>query len=173
MEIDFLIAKPITTSRHNISPIEVKSGQRYTLNSLRKCIAKYGSQLSTPYVLHDKDMKIEDGIVYLPLYMTPLLWIIWKKQLTYQELLTACNVFLGMAQSKESMETVLNVQSPCRKACLKIAQHDRKMNFKQDLRLITNHFYAIIIICQISIKDYLCKQQECNWLLETVNIVSF
>ena len=73
MEIDFLIAKPITTSRHNISPIEVKSGQRYTLNSLRKCITKYGSQLSTPYVLHDKDMKIEDGIVYLPLYMTPLL----------------------------------------------------------------------------------------------------
>ncbi len=73
MEIDFLIAKPVTTSRHNISPIEVKSGQRYTLNSLRKCIAKYGSQLSTPYVLHDKDVKIEDGIVYLPLYMTPLL----------------------------------------------------------------------------------------------------
>ena len=73
MEIDFLIAKPVTTSRHNISPVEVKSGQRYALNSLRKCIAKYGSQLSTPYVLHDKDMKIEDGIVYLPLYMTPLL----------------------------------------------------------------------------------------------------
>ena len=73
MEIDFLIAKPVTTSRHNISPVEVKSGQRYTLNSLRKCIAKYGSQLSTPYVLHDKDVKIEDGIVYLPIYMTPLL----------------------------------------------------------------------------------------------------
>lgn len=73
MEIDFLIAKPVTTSRHNISPIEVKSGQRYTLNSLRKCIAKYSSQLSTPYVLHDKDVKTEDGIVYLPLYMTPLL----------------------------------------------------------------------------------------------------
>ena len=73
MEIDFLIAKPVTTSRHNISPIEVKSGQRYTLNSLRKCIAKYSSQLSTPYVLHDKDVKTEDGIVYLPLYMAPLL----------------------------------------------------------------------------------------------------
>ena len=73
MEIDFLIAKPVTTSRHNISPIEVKSGQRYTLNSLKKCIAKYGSQLSTPYVLHDKDVKMENGIVYLPLYMAPLL----------------------------------------------------------------------------------------------------
>lgn len=73
MEIDFLISKPVTTSRHNISPIEVKSGNRYTLTSLKKCIAKYGNQLATPYVLHDKDVKVEEGIVYLPLYMTPLL----------------------------------------------------------------------------------------------------
>lgn len=73
MEIDFLITKSRTTSRHNISPIEVKSGKRYTITSLKKCMAKYGSQLATPYVLHDKDVKVEDGIVYLPLYMTPLL----------------------------------------------------------------------------------------------------
>ena len=73
MEIDFLIAKPTITSRHNISPIEVKSGRQYTITSLRKCIKKYEKQLATPYVLHDKDLKIEDGIVYLPLYMTPLL----------------------------------------------------------------------------------------------------
>lgn len=73
MEIDFLISKPVTTSRHNISPIEVKSGNKYTLTSLKKCIAKYGNQLSTSYVVCDKDLKEEDGIVYLPLYMTPLL----------------------------------------------------------------------------------------------------
>ena len=73
MEIDFLISKAVTTSRHNISPIEVKSGNRYAINSLKKCIAKYGNQLSTPYVLHDKDLKEDNGIVYLPLYMTPLL----------------------------------------------------------------------------------------------------
>lgn len=73
MEIDFLIAKPTTTSRHNISPVEVKSGSRYTLTSLTKCIAKYAKDLSLPYVLHDKDVKIENGIVFLPLYMTPLL----------------------------------------------------------------------------------------------------
>ncbi|MCD8291504.1 MAG: ATP-binding protein [Prevotella sp.] len=73
MEIDFLIAKAKTTSRHNISPIEVKSGKRYTLKSLKKCIAKYSNQLSTPYVLHDGDLKEENGITYLPLYMTPLL----------------------------------------------------------------------------------------------------
>jgi len=73
MEIDFLIQKPTVTNRHNISPIEVKSSSRYTLTSLKKCIKKYGSYLSTPYVLHSTDVKVEDGIVYLPLYMTPLL----------------------------------------------------------------------------------------------------
>lgn len=73
MKIDFLIAKQKATSRHNISPIEVKSGSVYTTSSLKKCIAKYGNQLSTPYVLHDKDVSEKDGIVYLPQYMTPLL----------------------------------------------------------------------------------------------------
>ena len=73
MEIDFLIAKSKITTRHNISPIEVKSSARYTLTSLRKCIAKYGSYLSTAYVIHPADLKEEDNIVFLPLYMCPLL----------------------------------------------------------------------------------------------------
>lgn len=73
MEIDFLISKPVITSRHNISPIEVKSGSRYALASLKKFMVKYDNHLSSPYVLHDKDLKVEDGIVFLPLYMTPLL----------------------------------------------------------------------------------------------------
>jgi hypothetical protein len=73
MEIDFLIAKDVITSRHNISPIEVKSSNRYTLSSLQKCIKKYGNQLATPYVIHSNDLKIENGITYIPLYMTPLL----------------------------------------------------------------------------------------------------
>lgn len=69
MEIDFLIRKPSVTSRHNISPIEVKSSTRYTLSSLEKCISKYGKYLSTPYVLHSSDLMEKDGITYLPLYM--------------------------------------------------------------------------------------------------------
>lgn len=73
MEIDFLIAKSKISSRHNISPIEVKSGKRYALTSLNKCIKKFGEYLHTPYVLHTADLNIEDGITYLPLYMTPLL----------------------------------------------------------------------------------------------------
>ena len=73
MELDFLIAKPTITSRHNISPIEVKSTSRYTIASLNKCILKYKEYLSTPYVIHTSDLEQKEGIVYLPLYMTPLL----------------------------------------------------------------------------------------------------
>ena len=73
MEIDFLIAKSKITSKHNISPIEVKSGGKYTLTSLKKCREKYTEQLDMLYVLHKNDLKVEEGIVYLPLYMTPLL----------------------------------------------------------------------------------------------------
>lgn len=73
MEIDFLIQKSNITSRHNISPIEVKSSRRYTITSLQKFMKKYKNYLATPYVLHSSDLKLEDGILYLPIYMTPLL----------------------------------------------------------------------------------------------------
>lgn len=73
MEIDFLITKSKVSSRHNISPIEVKSGKNYTLTSLRKFMKKYDEQTHIPYVLHTNDLKKEEGIIYLPLYMTPLL----------------------------------------------------------------------------------------------------
>jgi len=73
MEIDFLISKSKITSRHNISPIEVKSSTRYSLSSLKKFMEKYKPLLSTPYVLHDGDVNVKEDIVYLPLYMTQLL----------------------------------------------------------------------------------------------------
>lgn len=73
MEIDFLIAKNRLTNKHNISPIEVKSGERYTLSSINKFRDKYAEYTAVPYVLHTKDFKEEDGIVYLPIYMTMFL----------------------------------------------------------------------------------------------------
>lgn len=73
MEVDFLIRKRTITSRHNICPVEVKSSSRYTYTSLNKFRAKYAEQLATPYVMHTGDVEIQDGVVFLPLYMTPLL----------------------------------------------------------------------------------------------------
>lgn len=73
MEIDFLITKGKVTSRHNISPIEVKSGKRYTFNSLKKFMDRYHEQLNTPYILHTLDLMEKEGIIYLPVYMAWLL----------------------------------------------------------------------------------------------------
>ena len=73
MQVDFLIQKEVVTSRHNISPIEVKSSTGYTLTSIQKCVRKFGQYLSTPFVLHTNDVERKNGLVYLPLYMTGLL----------------------------------------------------------------------------------------------------
>ena len=73
MEIDFLIPKPVITNRHNISPIEVKSGKSFTTTSLNKLRAKFAPMLAEAYVLHPGDVEEKDGVIYLPLYMAGLL----------------------------------------------------------------------------------------------------
>ena len=73
MEIDFLIAKSKISNGHNIIPIEVKSGKNYTLTSLKKFKTRYAAHVHTPVVLSPSDLKEEDGILFLPLYMAPLL----------------------------------------------------------------------------------------------------
>ena len=73
MEVDFLVSKPDLTRMHNIIPIEVKSNKEYSAVSLGKFRRKYSDTLHTPIVLHPKDLKTEDGILHLPLYMTPLI----------------------------------------------------------------------------------------------------
>lgn len=73
MEIDFLISAHKITSKHNIIPIEVKSGERYTYSSLNKLVEKYKDFLDKPIIIHTKDFKEENNIIYLPIYMTELL----------------------------------------------------------------------------------------------------
>lgn len=73
MEIDFLIAKSRITSRHNISPIEVKSSTGFTTVSLEKCIKKYGTHLAQSYIVHTGDLAQEGDHLYIPLYMVPCL----------------------------------------------------------------------------------------------------
>lgn len=73
MEIDFLITKSKITSKHNITPIEVKSGKNYTYSSLEKFNLKYKDYLDKPIIIHQDDLKEENGILYLPIYMTSLL----------------------------------------------------------------------------------------------------
>lgn len=73
MEIDFLVSKPVITNCHNISPIEVKSSNSYTITSLNKLRTKFAPMLAESYVLHPADVEVKDGVVYLPLFMASLL----------------------------------------------------------------------------------------------------
>ena len=73
MEIDFLLSKSAITSKHNIIPIEVKSSKNYTYSSLNKLISKYKDYLAQSIIIHTSDLKIENNILYLPIYMTMLL----------------------------------------------------------------------------------------------------
>lgn len=73
MEVDFLVPKPVISSRHNIHPIEVKSSSRYTLTSIGRFARKFDKYVAEPIVLHTSDVKVEDGVIYLPLYMGGLL----------------------------------------------------------------------------------------------------
>lgn len=73
MKIDFLISDDNITSKRNIIPIEVKSGERYTFSSISKLVTKYSDYLGKPIILHTKDLKDENGILYVPVYMTGLL----------------------------------------------------------------------------------------------------
>ena len=73
MEIDFLISSNKVTSKHNIIPIEVKSGERYTFTSLEKLKNKYSEYLAEPIIIHTKDLKEDKGILYVPVYMIGLL----------------------------------------------------------------------------------------------------
>lgn len=65
MEIDFLIRK-----NKKICPVEVKSSTYKKHSSLDKFISKYSSKVGNKYIIYTKDFKIEDGMVYLPVYMT-------------------------------------------------------------------------------------------------------
>ena len=73
MEVDFLISADKITSKHNIIPIEVKSGNRYTFTSLKKLKNKYNDYLGESIIIHTKDLKEESDILYIPIYMTSLL----------------------------------------------------------------------------------------------------
>lgn len=73
MKIDFLVSDNKITSKHNIIPIEVKSGERYKFSSITKLVSKYNDYLGKPIIIHTKDLKDENGILYIPVYMTELL----------------------------------------------------------------------------------------------------
>lgn len=67
-EIDFLIS-----DGHKISPIEVKSSGYKSHTSLDVFCKKFSDRVQNKYIIYTKDLKREQGIDYLPVYMTMFL----------------------------------------------------------------------------------------------------
>ncbi len=63
MEIDFL-----SIENRKVTPIEVKSSDRFTITSLTKFKKAFGNRVTSGIVVYDGDYKNEDGIVYVPIF---------------------------------------------------------------------------------------------------------
>lgn len=72
MEIDFLIVRPYPDAamKPRISPIEVKSGKRYSTVSLDKFATKFAGRIGEEYVLHPRQASHDGHRRLLPLYMS-------------------------------------------------------------------------------------------------------
>ena len=69
MEIDFLLSNN-SKLKYKLYPIEVKSGKRYSLNSIKKFRDKYKNRIGECSVIHPKNLSVNDDIVCIPPYMT-------------------------------------------------------------------------------------------------------
>lgn len=67
-ELDFVIA-----DKHKVSPVEVKSSSYKSHKSLDEFSQKFSERILNKYVIYTKDLKCEDGVDYLPVYMTMFL----------------------------------------------------------------------------------------------------
>ena len=67
-EVDFLIA-----DEYKVSPIEVKSSGYKSHASLDVFCDKFSNRVQNKYIIYTKDLKREQGIDYIPVYMTMFL----------------------------------------------------------------------------------------------------
>ena len=67
-EVDFLIA-----DGDKISPVEVKSSGYKAHASLDAFCKKFSARIKNKYLIYTKDMRKEEGVQYLPAYMTMFL----------------------------------------------------------------------------------------------------
>ncbi len=72
-EVDFVMAQG-----KKVIPIEVKSSMSSRHVSLDRFVEKYGpKRVKNPMVVHTKDLRIDGGIIYVPVYMASLIpkWV--------------------------------------------------------------------------------------------------
>ena len=64
IEIDFLIR-----NGKKICPIEVKSGEYKKHTSIDRFVKKYSSKTGESFIVYNKDLKVENGVTCIPVYL--------------------------------------------------------------------------------------------------------
>lgn len=68
IEIDFLISNN-SKMKYKVYPIEVKSGTRYSTESLLRFREKYKGRIGGCYIVHPRNLSVKDDILCIPPYM--------------------------------------------------------------------------------------------------------
>lgn len=63
----------ILPSISGIVPLEVKSGRSTPHRSLDVLVQKYRDRIGKAFVIHSKDLRVDDDITYVPIYMIPFM----------------------------------------------------------------------------------------------------
>lgn len=69
IEIDFLLSNN-SKLKYRMTPIEVKSGKKYSVESLKRFKEKYKTRIGECYVIHPRNLSFKDDIICIPPYMT-------------------------------------------------------------------------------------------------------
>ncbi len=68
IEVDFLISNG-SKIKQKIYPIEVKSGKRYTTDSLDEFVKRFSSRIGQAYIVHPKNLCFRGDVLCIPSYM--------------------------------------------------------------------------------------------------------
>ncbi|MCL1811858.1 MAG: DUF4143 domain-containing protein, partial [Methanomassiliicoccaceae archaeon] len=68
VEIDFLI-----TVDGRVCPVEVKSSRYNKHSSLDRFMEKFRKRVGQPYIIYTKDLKVDNGVFFIPIYMSMFL----------------------------------------------------------------------------------------------------
>ena len=68
VEIDFLLSSGGKT-KNMVIPIEVKSGKRYQIKSLKRFKDNYKNRIAQAYIIHPRNLSLKEDILCIPPYM--------------------------------------------------------------------------------------------------------
>lgn len=72
IEVDFLLSNGSKT-KFRVNPVEVKSSKNYSTLSFGDFNNRFGKRIGQSYVIHPKNFRMENEVIFLPVYMAFLL----------------------------------------------------------------------------------------------------